>query len=844
MTFPRLCPNLANVSHHCLRFRLARLLPGMVLVAFIPWLVAIGSTCRAQAAGADSIAVARETLSLDQGWRFHLGDIPLTDFRANADEAQGGAKGASAWGAAAPKYDDKAWRVLDLPHDWVIEQPFDQRAVKNQGYRPRGIAWYRRQFTLDPSDRGKHLEIQFDGVSTHCTVWFNGWPVARNWDGYSSFNVDITTMAQYGNAANTLAVRVDANDMEGWWYEGGGIYRHTWLVKRPPLHITTDGVYANPVKGNDGQWTIPLEVTLENSGTATAAANVEVSVIDPQGKKVAGGQGAATLDPWRQGIVKFPISVAAPQLWSVDKPTLYTVATIVTSDGKVDEVATQCGFRTLRFDVQKGFFLNDQPLKIQGVCCHQDQAGVGVAMPDALWEFRIRKLKEMGANAYRSAHNPPSKEFLDDCDRMGMLVLDENRHFNDAPEYLGQLQWLVRRDRNHPSIILWSIFNEENALQSSEQGKEVGRHMVAAIKSLDTTRPVTAAMNGGQLNGNRLNPTSVANVLDVVGINYQVDKYDQIRAAYTNQPILSTEDASQVSTRGEFTTDRSRNTVSSYDDKYQGWQSTNRSAWAAIDKQPSFAGGFLWSGFDYRGEPTPYGWPATSSYFGSLDLCGFPKTGFYIRQAFWIHDKPVLALMPHWNWQGQEGQPIKVRALTNADTVALSLNGKLLEEKKVVPYDMVDWQVPYAPGKLEAVARKDGKEVARFSVETTGAPVALRLTPDRTALAGDGADALPVTVEVLDDAGRPVPTANLPVEFDISGPGTILGVGNGDPTSHEPDKASKRSLFNGLAQVIVQSQRGAAGDLVLRAKAEGVKSAGTRIRVNATPLPPPVPVVK
>ena len=283
-----------------------------------------------------------------------------------------------------------------------------------------------------------------------------------------------------------------------------------------------------------------------------------------------------------------------------------------------------------------------------------------------------------------------------------------------------------------------------------------------------------------------------------------------------------------MSTRGEFSTDRAKKTVASYDDRYGNWQSTNRSTWAAIAKQPTFAGGFLWTGFDYRGEPTPYGWPAGSSYFGSMDLCGFPKTGFYIRQAVWIHDKPVPALVPHWNWTGKEGQPIKLRELTNADTVALSLNGKLIEEKKVDPYEMVDWQVPYAPGKLEAVSKKGGKEVARYSVETTGEPVALRLTPDRPALAGDGNDALPVTVEALDNEGRPVPTANVHVEFEITGPGAIIGVGNGDPTSHEPDTASKRSLFNGLALVIVQSQRGEAGNLVLRA----------RRKVSHLPKPP------
>jgi beta-galactosidase len=779
----------------------------------------------------------RTALSLDQGWRFYLGDIPHTDFKANWDEAEGGAKGGGAWGAAAPKFDDSAWRELDLPHDWVVEQSFVREAIRNQGYRPRGIAWYRRRFRLDPSDRGKHLELQFDGVSTHCTVWFNGSPVHHNWNGYTSFYIDVTSMARYGNDLNTVALRVDAKAMEGWWYEGGGIYRHTWLVKRSPVHIVTDGVYADPVKLSDGKWMIPVEVTLENSGYDAAPAWVDVSVIDPSGKEVARKRSAGgDIAPVGKEVVKLSIPVSSPRLWSVDEPNLYTVTTKVESNGKTDAVVMKCGFRTIRFDNDEGFFLNDQPLKLQGVCCHQDHAGVGVAVPDSLLEFRIRKLKEMGANAYRSAHNPPSKELLDICDRMGMLVMDETRHFNSSPEYLDQLEWLVRRDRNHPSVIMWSLFNEENALQGNRQGMEMTRRMNALVKQLDPIRPTTAAQNGGQLSGDKANPENAAHVVDVVGINYQVDKYDKIRAAYPDKPIISTEECSQVMTRGEYATDMSRQIIASYDDIYNGWSVNNRIAWEVIAKQPSFGGGFIWTGFDYHGEPTPFGWPSVSSYFGCLDLCGFPKTAFYIRQALWIHDKPVLTLVPHWNWPGMDGKPVKVMALANCDTVELLLNGKSLGEKPVDKFEMVSWEVPYAPGKLEAFGKTNGRQVSHFTVETTGEPVALRLIPDRKALAGDGNDALPVTIGAIDKDGRPVPTANLPVEFEITGPGAIIGLGNGDPTSHEPEKGNKRSLFNGLAQVIVQSQRGGSGNLVLRAKAEGLKPAETTISVEATPL--------
>jgi len=796
-----------------------------IIVACAVWLVA-------QVAPAES---PRERLSLDAGWKFHLGDIPLHSFPGGQgialygpDFTHSGAKAGHTWGAAARGYDDKSWRLVNLPHDWAVEQPFDQSAEKQQGYRPRGIGWYRRTFKLDPADRGKNIELQFDGVATHCTVYFNGTPVEHNWSGYTSFYIDVTAMARYGNDVNTIAVRVDAEAMEGWWYEGAGIYRHTWLVKRSPVHVVTDGVYANPIKGKDGKWTIPVEVTLGNTGSNSASALVDVGVFDSVGKKVAGGRSAAmTVVPLDQSVAKLVIRVPSPQLWSVDQPNLYEVRTTVLRDKKpVDTVNTTCGFRTIRFDAKEGFFLNEQPLKLQGTCNHQDFAGVGVAVPDSIWEYRVRKLKEMGSNAYRTAHNPPSKELLDACDRLGMLVMDETRHFNTSPEYMQQLEWLVRRDRNHPSVILWSLFNEE-ALEINEEGMEMARTMTALVKRLDTTRPTTGAQNKGQLGRDgKANPKNSAQVLDVVGINYQASDYDKIRAAYPDKPLLSAEDTSQIMTRGEYVTDRSRNVVASYDDVFGGWDkfSGARNSWEAIAKRPSLAGGFFWTGFDYRGEPTPYGWPSVSSFFGAMDLCGFPKTEFYIRQALWVKSRPVLTLVPHWNWPGKEGQPIKVMALANCDTVELVLNGKSLGEKPVDEFQMVSWEVPYAPGKLEAIGKTKGGKISDFTVETTGECVALRLTPDRKMMAADGCDATPVTVEALDKEGRHVPTANLPVEFEIAGPGVIIGVGNGDPNCHEPEKGNKRSLFNGFAQIIVQSTKDA-GEIKITATSGNLTAA-------------------
>jgi beta-galactosidase len=802
---------------------------------------------------AASSAPLREKLSLDLGWRFHLGDIPIDSFAGGQgvnlygpDITYDRAKAGSAWGAAARGYDDKSWPLVNLPHDWVVEQPFDEHALRQQGFRPRGIAWYRREFKLPDSVRGKNIELQFDGVATDCTVYFNGTPVYHNRGGYNSFTIDVSSMARYGNDINTVAVRVDATPTEGWWYEGGGIYRHTWLVIRNPVHIATDGVYANPVKAPTGAWVIPAEVTLANTGVTPASASVDIGVFDAAGRRIAGGRSAAVpLAPLGEAVAKVQIPVPAPQLWSVDKPNLYTVRTTALSgDNKpVDVADTTCGFRTIHFDKDKGFFLNGQPLKIQGTADHQDHAGVGVAVPDSIWDFRVRKLKEMGSNALRTAHNPPAKELLDACDRQGMLVMDENRQFNTSPEALKQLEWLVRRDRNHPCVILWSLFNEEG-LEVNEEGMEMTRTMNALVKQLDTTRPTTGAQNRGQLGWDgKMNPKNAAHTMDIVGVNYQVADYDKIHAAYPDKPILSTEDTSQVMTRGVYW--GGSNVVTSYDDVFPGWDkySNVRNSWQALASRPFMAGGFSWTGFAYRGEPTPYGWPSASSHFGALDLCGFPKTEFYIRQALFVKDRPVLTLVPHWNWPGKDGQNIRVMALTNCDTVALSLNGKLVEEKKVDPFQMVEWQVPYAPGKLEAVGKKNGREVARFAVETTGAPVALRLTPDRKAIAGDGRDAVPVTIEALDDKGRPVPTANLPVELEVSGPGAIIGVGNGDPNSHEPEKGNKVTIYNGLAQVILQSQRGGSGNLVLRAKAEGLRPGETAVNVRGVTPPPAVPLV-
>jgi len=784
----------------------------------------------------------REKLSLDRGWLFHWGDVPFPVVSGHQTSYLN-AKAGAATGAAAPIYDDTDWRELNLPHDWASEAPFDPKANLAQGYRPRGIGWYRRYLQLDPADRGKHLELQFDGISTHCTVWINGTLVHRNWCGYTSFTIDLPPLARFGEEFNTIAIRVDADAQEGWWYEGAGIYRHTWLTKRSPVHIATDGVFAQPTRSAQkplfpwqSEWKIPVEVTLHNSGEQTEKVQVEAALLDADGRIIEKTSIDCETLPLKDTIVTLSMSPRNPKLWSVDTPYLYQVRTILRQSGKnVDEETHSCGFRTLRFDSNTGFYLNDQPLKIHGVCNHQDHAGVGVAMPDSMWDFRLRLLKEMGVNAVRCSHHPPAAEFLESCDRLGMLVMDEARNFNVSPEYIRQLEWMIRRDRNHPSVFLWSVFNEE-PFQGTEEGYEMTRRMVAAVKRLDTTRPVTAAMSGGFFN-----PINVSAAVDVMGFNYHQQDYDAFHKQHPTLPILSSEDTSCFITRGEYRNDKEKQTGDSGDTYAAPWGATHRNAWRGIATRPFIAGGFVWTGFDYHGEPTPFAWPSTSSSFGILDLCGFPKSAFYIHQAQWRNDLPVLELIPHWNWPGMENQPIRVMALSNAERVELFLNGKSLGEKAVDPYEMVEWQVPYQPGALEAVGKKRGQEVSRKKVETTGSPVSLELIPDRSGIAGDGEDALPITVRVLDDKNRPVPTAMLPVTFTLRGPADIIGLGNGDPRCHEPEKGNQRSLFNGLAQVIVQTQAGSSGPLVLRAESKGVQSAELNISVNPAPEKPFVP---
>lgn len=727
----------------------------------------------------------RERLSADFGWRFHLGNEWST--------AQNLTKAGSSYGPASSDFSDVSWRRVDLPHDWAVELPFDRKADGSHGFRPVGedfpqnsVGWYRRTFELPKSDAGRRIWLEFDGVFRDSLVFVNGWLVGHHDSGYSSVRYDITDVVNLG-VPNVIAVRVDASRAEGWWYEGAGIYRHVWLLKTAPLAIAPDGVFVHSrFKENVpvGPAEVHLQTRLHNAAREAANATVVWTVIAPNGKPAAKAQRAAKLAAGGWLDIEQSARVGGPELWSPETPRLYRLQTEVRSAGKiVDRVETEFGIRTVAFDADKGFLLNGKPYVIKGTANHQDHAGVGVALPNALQDFRIAKLKEMGSNAYRSAHNPPTPELLAACDRLGMLVMDENRLLGSDSQHLQWLEEHVRRDRNHPSVVIWSVANEEWSVQGAEAGGQVAASMQDLIKRLDPTRPVIYAAPVGNEHA------GINRVIEVRGWNYHIgaDNMDAYHAAHPRQPNLGTEQGSTVSTRGIYSNDPQRGYVGAYDDNAPDWANTAKQWMGFFDTRPWLSGGFVWTGFDYRGEPTPYSWPCISSHFGILDTCGFPKDNFWNYQSWWT-EKPVLHLLPHWNWPGKEGKEIDVRALSNCDEVELFLDGQSLGKKAKKRIAELSWKVPYRPGTLSAKGYRGEQVVAEAKVETTGTPAAVELTAPRATIDADGQDVAVVSVAVVDDKGRVVPTADQGITFKIDGPGRIIGVGNGDPSSHEPEK--------------------------------------------------------
>ncbi len=795
----------------------------------------------------------RERINLDRDWRFHFGHAawPEKDFNFSLVSIFS-KTGKSEGTAVDPAFDDSHWSKIDLPHDWAVELPFVNHPsieVMSHGYKPVGgffpetsIGWYRKSFLVQPKDSLKRFSITFDGVFRDAYFWLNGCYLGRNESGHIGVDYDITNYL-YFDRPNVLVVRVDATQYEGWFYEGSGIYRHVWLNKYFPVHIPEGGSFIySQLKGFDAQ--LHFETQVKNSDNRDVEAVLITRLITREGVKVA--EKRNPLGKIKNGSsvwIKDKLNIKNIRQWSLDDPYLYRVEQEVVSGGlRVDRRVIRTGFRTVEWSADKGFKLNGTPIKLKGVNMHQDHAGVGVALPDGLLRYRVHLIKRMGANAWRSSHNPPAPELLDACDSLGILVLDETRLLSSSPEYLDQFRRMILRDRNHPSVILWSIGNEEGWVQTTPVGKKIALTMLELQQQLDPTRLSTYAADLPNVF------KGINEIIPIRSFNYREKHMEAYHRDHPHQPILGTEMGSTVTTRGIYSTDSINCYLPDHDLTAPWWASRAEEWWPIAAENDWMAGGFIWTGLDYRGEPTPFQWPNISSHFGVMDVCGFPKNLYYYYQSWWNEASDVLHISPHWNWPLRQwkDRDVEVWINTNADSVKLLLNGKDLGTSRVHPNRHLLSKVTYEPGTLEAIGYRQGREIRR-KMETTGPAFELVVVPHKTTAWADGRDIVVMNIHAIDSGGRLVPTANHKVQFTINGPGRIIGVGNGDPSSHEPDKCPEgkwqRSLFNGWCQVIVEMGT-EPGVVKFNAVSEGLWPGGTEIHTvdpsSGVHLPGPV----
>ena len=807
---------------------------------------------------------------------------------------------------AQPTFDDSGWRQLNLPHDWGIEGPFKEEYSGNTGKLPYwGVGWYRKHFKLSPDDQGRQMFLNIDGAMSHSLVWLNGhfvggWPY-----GYTSYQLELTP---YLNTSgdNVVAVRLDNPNNSSRWYPGGGIYRHVWLVKTGPVHVANNGTYLTTPTITPDSASIDLKVSVDNEATSSASVAIatevhELSTDDSKSANVVAQAApvSATIPAGTRQISDLALTVPKPKLWDVASPNRYVAVTTLTQGGRVvDRYETPFGIRTIKFDPENGFFLNGKHVEINGTCNHADLGALGTAINKRALQRQLEILKEMGCNAIRTSHNCTSSEQLDLCDKMGFVVMDEafdtwtvkktaNDYHTLFPVWHSRdLRSLIRRDRNHPCVILWSVGNEVSEQHWSgdgsssvvsdlksiahllwNSGKEVSgqdgkgdaglkiaRDLRDIARSEDLTRPVTVACDypGAGFNG-------FQKEIDLLGYNYKFGSYEKFHQVNPTEPVFGSETASTLSSRGEYffppNSDKTNFQVSSYDLTAPGWASPPDPEFKIEAKFPFVLGQFLWAGFDYLGEPTPYNNDATnllnftdpaaqakmaaemkelgrmpvpsrSSYFGAIDLAGFKKDLFYFFQAAWRPDFPMAHILPHWNWPERLGLVTPVFVYTSGDEAELFFNGESLGRKKKGDEFRLRWdEVKYAPGELKVVAYKNGEKWAEDSVKTTGPAAKLTLTADRTTLTADGSDLSYITVSIADKEGLVVPRTDNLVQFEITGPGEIIATDNGDATSLEPFQAKERKAFNGLALVIVRTKAGEAGAISVKAKSEGLDSA-------------------
>jgi beta-galactosidase len=815
---------------------------------------------------------ARSVASLDSGWQLY----PVSDFQLWPAQARLTDSQIQQLKCPAP---GKGWQPLQVPNDYVVAGEFapepnasmlargavcplgarecglpnaepatgqagalnrpGRNAYAGHGYLPVYPAWYQRNLAIPASAKGKNVWLDFGGVYRDAVVFINGRFVDQHASGYTGFRLDITSAVKYG-ADNSVAVFVDPRWFEGWWYEGGGIYRHVSLIVADPLEIAPWGTfvesevpgpisYGSPA-GDRAAAELAVQTTVRNHHPTSRKFTLVSQVIDSAGKVIASTSSPEELASGQEATFSQHLSLRDALLWSLEHSNLYKLAsTIRMGDTAIDGEVTTFGVRTIRFDPNQGFFLNGRRVEIQGVCSHHDFPGVGIAAPDGLWSWRISKLKAMGANAYRTAHNPASDEFYQAADRLGMLVMDENRHLGDTyfPKAveatpfldLSDLKAMVLQHRNHPSIITWSLCNEESQ-GTKPYGAKMFAAMKAAVKRIDPTRPTTGGINGGDTKEGYIS------VEEILGMNYHNAEFGKIHAEFPGLMIYGSEDTNAKSSRGTLETSRATGLCSAYSDgptpETSGGQPWN--SWVPVMENAFVAGEFVWTGFDYRGEPNPFSWPAVTSQTGFMDLCGFPKPVYHYWKAVW-QQTPSVYIFPDWSFpKADVGKSILVRSYSNCDRVELLLNGKSLGIQDMPRNLYLDWHVPYAPGSLTAIGYKKGQEAARYELHTAGAAAALRLTAEVHSLPADGEEIAPIEVAVVDADGRVVPRADNLIRFSVTGAGTLAGVANGNPASHEPNVANQRQAFRGLCMVMAKATD-RPGAITIKAEAPGLTPA-------------------
>ena len=778
----------------------------------------------------------RETIRLDDGWKFAFGNAadPKKDFGCGTEYFNYLTKANSIHneGPYVANFNDSTWQEVKVPHDWVTILPYADVASHSHGYKTVGykypktsVGWYRKTINIPANDLGKHIALKFDGIFRNARVWFNGFYMGTEPSGYATQVYDVTEYVNYGGD-NLICVRADATLEEGWFYEGAGIYRDAWLLKSAAVSVAPFGtfVYADLKQPYD-KATIHVETEVNNHSLTTQQCEVSHRLLDADGREVAKSESSTIMLRAKQTLNTqlLTLNLNSPHLWSPADPYLYKVETTVKVDGCVTDVyETTTGIRDIEFDTDRGFLLNGQPLKLKGVNLHQDHAGVGAAIPDALQAWRIKQLKKMGCNAYRASHNPMTPALLDICDREGILVIDENRLTGINEEHLRLLERMIKRDRNHPSVILWSNGNEEWGMENTIQGTRIAAAMREYTHLLDPTRHSTIANAGGR---------EMVKGLDVVGFNYIVQNdVDNQKKNNPTWKIVGTEETTGCGTRGWYFKDEKYpgRMVSLNRTMEQNYENIIERGWKFYDERPWAAGLFYWTGFDYRGEPNPLSYPAHDSEFGILDYCGFPKDEAYYLKSWWT-DEPVLHIFPHWNLQGHEGEEVEVWAYSNCDEVELTVNGKKLGRQPMPRNGHLKWKAVYQPGRVEATGYKNGKRILTKTIETTKAATKVVLKADRPQIAADGQDMAIVNIELHDQKGRFVPNACPVLTFCLEGDANIIGCGNGDPSylgSDHPDKQPCHTFsipaFNGRAQVLIQSGK-LPSTVTLKCTADGLK---------------------